>query len=340
MKAKPKTLVLAMLAWMVGGAEIASAHVRHPRVSVSLGWWWPRWVWPIVDWYVPPAAAYRGPWGPVGALDLDIAPDRAEVWINGEYVGVADDFDGFPSYLWLAPGTYDLAFYLPGYRTLARQYTIRPGQVLDVEDNLEPGESIHPRDLASTSTERRTERLCRREERYREVLGDLEAELRLLRRKIEAIEQRSGASIGADPSQSSSEAESDRSLARELEREVEALKEQLQEVQEALKETATSEIELAERKSELESLHSAQQEAAHAGSARLRLRVEPGDASVYLDGRFLGSAAELSRLRDGLLIPGGEHVLEVVRPGWQENVQRFEAKEGSEVTLEVFLRRQ
>jgi prefoldin subunit 5 len=273
---------------------------------------------------------------------VDIAPDRAEVWVNGEYLGVADDFDGFPSYLWLAPGTYDVVFYLPGYRTLARQYTIRPGQVLDVEDHLEPGESIHPRDLASTSTERRTERLRRREERYQEVLRNLEEELGELRRKIEASEQRSKALTGPDPSENSEnspEAEPERSAAQELEQEVEALKEQLQEVQEALRETATSEIEIAERKSEPESPHSAQREAAHAGSARLRLRVEPGDASVYLDGRFLGSAAELSRLRDGLLIAGGEHVLEVVRPGWQEEVERFEAKEGSEITLEVSLRR-
>ena len=47
----------------------------------------------------------------------------------------------------------------------------------------------------------------------------------------------------------------------------------------------------------------------------VRLEIEPDDASVYLDGRFLGTGRELARLRSGLIVDPGEHMLEVVRPG-------------------------
>ena len=47
----------------------------------------------------------------------------------------------------------------------------------------------------------------------------------------------------------------------------------------------------------------------------LMLHVEPNDASVYLDGRFIGTGEELSRLRSGLIVDVGSHRLEVVRPG-------------------------
>jgi hypothetical protein len=50
---------------------------------------------------------------------------------------------------------------------------------------------------------------------------------------------------------------------------------------------------------------------------RLRMSIEPEDASVYLDGRFLGTAEELSGLHAGLLVSAGEHVLEIVRPGYR-----------------------
>jgi hypothetical protein len=85
----------------------------------------------------------------MGALDLDVSPGRTEVYIDGSYAGIVDSYDGFPRYLWLDHGTYDVVFYLDGYRTLARQITVHPGTVIDVDDHMEPGESVRPEDLAS-----------------------------------------------------------------------------------------------------------------------------------------------------------------------------------------------
>ncbi len=132
------------------------------------GWGW-GWGWygyyPWSPWgvgaYYQPGEAH----GDVGALDLDLRPERAQVFLDGHLIGVADDFDGWPRYLWLEKGTYDLVFYHEGFQTIARQYSIYPGVVVDVEDSMVPGQATRPEDLAATSTARRDERLDRREER-------------------------------------------------------------------------------------------------------------------------------------------------------------------------------
>jgi hypothetical protein len=72
----------------------------------------------------------------------------------------------------------------------------------------------------------------------------------------------------------------------------------------------------------------------------LELLVEPPDASVYLDGRFLGTAEDLARLRRGLTVDAGEHELEVVRPGYAPETLAFTVEPGEEVRLSVRLDRQ
>lgn len=135
------------------------------------GWGWWGWGWGWYGYYPGYPVGIGGSYypGPVredlGALDLDIRPEKAQVFLDGHLIGVADDFDGWPRYLWLQKGTYDLVFYHQGFKTIARQYSIYPGVVIDVEDAMVPGEATRPEDLATTSTARRDERLQRREER-------------------------------------------------------------------------------------------------------------------------------------------------------------------------------
>lgn len=49
------------------------------------------------------------------------------------------------------------------------------------------------------------------------------------------------------------------------------------------------------------------------GRGEVVLEIEPGDASVYVDGEFYGKAAQLTRLE----LPTGRHRIEVVRPGYK-----------------------
>jgi hypothetical protein len=255
----------------------------YPRVGISLGHSWGYNSWGYHPWGGYPY--YYGGYGPrwgytsvypndsyrYGALDLDIVPERAEVWVDGRKIGVADDFDGFPEYLLLEKGTYDVVFYSPGYKTLARQYSIYPGLVIDVEDNLEPGEAVHPQQLGPTSTERRDARIARDRERLRELGQDDDEAL------VERS-QRRAARPEAEPSLD-----------------------------------------------------------ARGEPGRLRLEILPEDASVYLDGRFLGTGRELARLRAGLIVDPGEHTLQVVRPGREEQARTFEVEAGRELELRVEL---
>ncbi len=78
----------------------------------------------------------------LGALDLNnVKPKKTAVFLNGQYIGVTGDFDGYPSYLWLKKGTQQLVFYKDGYRTLAREYTIHPGVVIAVA-GMRPGKQV------------------------------------------------------------------------------------------------------------------------------------------------------------------------------------------------------
>jgi len=84
----------------------------------------------------------------LGALDLDVSPRRkTKVYLGGEYIGVVGSFDGYPSYLWLKEGTYQLVFYRDGYTTLARELTVHAGVVIDVELRMERGESVPPEEF-------------------------------------------------------------------------------------------------------------------------------------------------------------------------------------------------
>ncbi|HEX3128974.1 MAG TPA: PEGA domain-containing protein [Thermoanaerobaculia bacterium] len=83
-----------------------------------------------------------------GALDIDVSPGRTEVWIDGRYLGTADDFDGFPHYLWLERGVYELVLYREGYTTLCRRITVDAGSSIGIADRMRRGISVKPQDVA------------------------------------------------------------------------------------------------------------------------------------------------------------------------------------------------
>lgn len=72
---------------------------------------------------------------------------------------------------------------------------------------------------------------------------------------------------------------------------------------------------------------------------RFRLEVQPSDASIYLDGRFLGTGEQLGSLRGGMMVDSGEHLLEVVRPGFATERVEFQITDGEEKRVQVELER-
>ena len=42
--------------------------------------------------------------GRYAVVKTDVSPEEAQVFLDGKYIGTADDFDGMPDYLYLGAG--------------------------------------------------------------------------------------------------------------------------------------------------------------------------------------------------------------------------------------------
>ena len=67
----------------------------------------------------------------------------------------------------------------------------------------------------------------------------------------------------------------------------------------------------------------------------VRLRVEPRDATVYVDGEYRGTARDLPSLR----LPAGHHRVELVRPGFEPLAKDFDVETDRTVDLELSMER-
>ena len=65
--------------------------------------------------------------GLIGGLQLDVQPWRAEVYVDGEYAGVVDDFRGYYHHLDLAAGGHLVGIVAPDHRPLIIEVMIAPG---------------------------------------------------------------------------------------------------------------------------------------------------------------------------------------------------------------------
>jgi hypothetical protein len=87
----------------------------------------------------------------LGVVDCEIRPKRARLYLNGAYLGLARDFDGYPGLLYLTPGQYILEARLAGYRPVAFAVEARPSCGFRVRHRLEriAGEAKERRTLES-----------------------------------------------------------------------------------------------------------------------------------------------------------------------------------------------
>jgi hypothetical protein len=212
----------------------------------------------------------------MGAVDLNVRPQKAAVYVNGQHIGKVDRFNGYPGYLWLEEGTYDLVFYKEGYVTTHREVSLYAGVVIDFQLELLPGEAT-PADevLAAVLKEREPERVAESGSSGQDQ------------------EARAGS-----PEPRPHPYETRRFRPRQP------------------------------------------RERAPGGAvevARVLLSVDPEDASIYLDGRFLGLAVDLGGSGAGLMVNPGEHRLSVVRPGFKAQELVFEVEAGERLDLAVTL---
>jgi hypothetical protein len=74
---------------------------------------------------------------PCGGVSFDIRPASAQVYVDGTFAGLVEDFDGASEPLLLAPGTHYVEIRLAGYRTATFDVTITPGEITPYQGTLE-----------------------------------------------------------------------------------------------------------------------------------------------------------------------------------------------------------
>jgi len=199
---------------------------------------------------------------PTGAIRLQVGPNKALVYVDGDYVGIVDDFDGMFQKLVLPTGRHEISIEIDGYRTHQIAVYIGEGQTLKYRADLERGEGPPT---------------------YDDLTGG-----EAYAGPVQTSQQRAE----APPRQGFEypRAESDATEAARV----------------------------------------------PADAGRMRIDVRPEDATVYVDGHFVGTSQILRR--EPLPVPPGPHLIEVVRPGYKTYQATVEIKSGETSEIAIDLR--
>lgn len=74
----------------------------------------------------------------IGELRLRVTPLHAQVFVDGYYAGIVDDYDGVLQSLKMESGPYHVEIVAPGYETLEFDVRMRPGQKITYRGDLIP----------------------------------------------------------------------------------------------------------------------------------------------------------------------------------------------------------
>ena len=86
-----------------------------------------------------PYALYAPGYGhDFGGVRLRMRPRDAQVFVDGYYVGIVDDFDGTFQQLRLEPGAHKIEVRMPGFEDLDLDIYVQPGRTISVHEDLRP----------------------------------------------------------------------------------------------------------------------------------------------------------------------------------------------------------
>jgi PEGA domain len=85
---------------------------------------------------------YYSPWQAggydIGGVRLKIRPRDAQVFVDGHYAGLVDDFDGTFQSLRLESGGHKIEIHMPGFEDLELDVHVQPGRTITLEEQLRP----------------------------------------------------------------------------------------------------------------------------------------------------------------------------------------------------------
>jgi hypothetical protein len=109
-------------------------------------------------WFGDPWYGYGYPWRPYGpfgyygfpeaSVRLEVTPRDAEVYIDGYYAGVVDDFDGAFQRLRVEPGEHEIEVFREGLHPFRQKVYLAPDNTFRIKQALRPlaaGEQPEPR---------------------------------------------------------------------------------------------------------------------------------------------------------------------------------------------------
>jgi hypothetical protein len=73
------------------------------------------------------------------SLRIQANPSQAEVYVDGYYAGIVDDFDGVFQRLHVTPGTHEITLRLDGFRTWSAEIYAAPHSTVKLHQDLIPG---------------------------------------------------------------------------------------------------------------------------------------------------------------------------------------------------------
>jgi hypothetical protein len=134
-------------------------YAQHGAVVVGGGYWGGYYGYPYGGYwggYWGPWGGWGGYWGPYGypgyydtsgELRLEVTPKEAQVYVDGYYAGIVDDFDGTFQRLRVMPGGHELVVYLKGYQSLKQKLYLGVRQETAIKAQMVPlaaGEAQEP----------------------------------------------------------------------------------------------------------------------------------------------------------------------------------------------------
>ena len=82
-----------------------------------------------------------------GSVQTKVKPVETEVYVDGYYSGIVDDFDGIFQRLYLSPGEHEIELRLAGYRNYSQSLLVNPGHKYKIHHQMEqlgPGDKNPP----------------------------------------------------------------------------------------------------------------------------------------------------------------------------------------------------
>ncbi len=290
-----------------GGSYGYGSYYRSPFFYYGLGY--------PFSWYVGSYASYGyAPYGHMAyggggyggsyyrasaaALDLDISPEEAQIYVDGKLVGIADNYDGFPRYLWLDAGVHNLVIYHEGYETLGKQIKLEAGGSLRLKDKMVKGVAKSP-------------------EKMYEQLDPLPGRQAKAEKRTQLAPWRYDDRDAGEQGASGSEAVR-RSRAPEGQASPRS-RDQWRQRGSSSRAASSVEVDL------------------RSEPAKVVFAIQPEDAAIYVDGQLVGGAAQLADLGAPLMLDAGDHVVEISRPGYQGHRVEFTIKSGETETVKIDL---